>query len=42
MEIVDFNVGLSDIFVATKLVYVATLQLTCVSSGFLVGLSQHS
>ena len=35
----DFNAGLVDVFVAINLVYVATLQLTCVSSGFVVGLS---
>ena len=35
----DFNAGSVDVFVTTKLVYVATLQLTCVSSGFVVGLS---
>ena len=35
----DFNASLVDVFVATKLVYVKTLQLTCVSSGFVVGLS---
>ena len=38
----DFNAGPVDIYVTTKLVYVATLQLTCVSSGFVVSLSQHS
>ena len=37
----DFNADLVDVFVATKLVYVATLKLTCVSSGFIVGLSRH-
>ena len=38
----DFNASLVDIFVTTKLVYVATLHLTGVSSGFVVGFSQHS
>ena len=33
----DFNASPVDVFVATKLVYVATLQLTCVSLGFVVG-----
>ena len=40
-EIVDFNAGPTNVFVATKLVYVMILQLTCVSSSFVVGLSQH-
>ena len=38
----DFNVGSVDVFVATKLVYVATFPLTCVSSGSIVALSRHS
>ena len=33
----DFNAGLVDVFVTTKLVYVPTLQLTCVSSDFVIG-----
>ena len=37
----DFNIGPIDVFVEKKLVYVTTLQLTCVSSGFVVGLSRH-
>ena len=34
----DFSVGLVGIFVMTKLVYVATLQLTYVSLGSVVAL----
>ena len=35
----DFNAGLVDGFVATMLVYVATLPLTCVSSSSVVTLA---
>ena len=35
----DFNAGSIIAFVATKLVYGATLQLSCVSLAFVVGLS---
>ena len=37
----DFNAGLIGVLVATKLVYVATFPLSCVSSGFVVALSRH-
>ena len=37
----DFNASSADGFVRTMLVYVATLQLTCVSSGSVVALSRH-
>ena len=37
----DSNVGPVDVFFNTKLVYVATLLLTCVSSGCIVALSRH-
>ena len=34
----DSNAGLVDVFVTTKLVYVKTFLLTCVSSGSVVAL----
>ena len=37
----DFNAGLVGVFVATMLVYVATLPLAYVSSGSVMALSQH-
>ena len=37
----DFNAGAANGFVATMLVYVATLLLTCVSLGSVMALSQH-
>ena len=37
----DFNAGPVDVLVTTKLVYVTTLHLTCVSSSFVVGLLRH-
>ena len=37
----DFNANPIDVFVATKLVCVATLQLTCMSSSSVVDLLQH-
>ena len=35
----DFNEGPADGFIATMMVYVTTLLLTCVSSGSIVSLS---
>ena len=37
----DSNASLADGFVATMLVYVATLPLTCVSLGFVVDLLRY-
>ena len=37
----DFHVRPFDVFVVTMFVYVATFQLTYVSSGFVVALSQY-
>ena len=37
----DFNDGLIDVFITTRLVYVVTLPLTCVSLSFVVALLRH-